>query len=352
MAKKTIEEVREFIKENSNGKCELLSNEYINNKTPLLIRCSCGNIFERKFSNINKNFIQCKECTNKMRSEKYRESIEVVINTINSTGCEYISGKYENERSLLKIRCRCGKIFEKSYAKFISGQDRCPDCGNENVRNSKIKYTVEDIQKRIAEKGYVLLEKEYLGAQEKMRCRCSKGHEFDLVFSQYLIGCSGCSKCAHIEKSGKNHPNYNGGNSKVSEALRNCIDSWRNEIMKTYNFHCPISGDIDNLVVHHLESFSDIVKKCSEIANVPIYKKINEYKDYSDFVLLKDTIINYHTGKIGILISKKIHSDFHKKYGTANNTAEQFDEYLKKEFGIRLEDVMNTSEKNSLKIVD
>ena len=133
MAKKTIDEVREFIFQNSSGKCELLSEEYINKKTPLKIRCSCGNIFERKWENINKDFIQCKNCTNKYRSEKYSLSQQQIINEINSTGCKYIDGKYTNNKSLLTIQCRCGKIFEKDYASFSSGADRCPDCGNTNI---------------------------------------------------------------------------------------------------------------------------------------------------------------------------------------------------------------------------
>lgn len=340
MAKKTIEEVREFIRENSNGKCELLSDVYVNNRTPLKIKCSCGNVFERSLANLNVNFIQCKDCTNKMRSKKYSASLSDIIEKINSTGCEYISGEYINGKSLLTIKCRCGKIFKKSYAKFSSGQDRCPDCGNEIVRNSKIKYTLEDVQKKISERGYVLLEKEYLGAHEKMRCRCSKGHEFDLIFSQYLKGCSGCNKCAIISKSGINHPNYSGGESKVIEALRNCVDSWRKGIIELYDYKCPISGEEKDLEVHHLRDFSQILDICSKKCGIPIHKKLKEYSNYDDFVLLKDTIIEYHNNKTGILISSKIHSDFHKEYGKDNNTAEQFDEFLKENFDTCLEKVM------------
>lgn len=328
MAKKTIEEVREFIKKYSDGKCELISEEYINKKTPLKIRCSCGNVFERKFQNLNKYYIQCKECTNKMRSSKYRTSIDEVIFKINSTGCEYISGEYLNENSLLTIKCRCGNVFNKSFAKFSSGQDRCPECGNKKLSDSKIKYTLEDVQKVISEKGYKLLEEQYLGAHEKMRCICSKGHEFDLVFSQYLSGCSGCTKCAIAERSGTKHPNYTGGNSKVLEALRKCIDSWKKDIMELYDYECPITGEKKDLSVHHLISFANILDICSKKCNVPIHKKLKDYDDYEDFVLLKNTVISFHEKRTGILISSRIHSDFHKEYGSKNNTQEQFNEFL------------------------
>ena len=35
-----------------------------------------------------------------------------------------------------------------------------------------------------------------------------------------------------------------------------------------------------------------------------------------------------HTSDIGIAISKKIHADFHNKYGRKNNTKEQFLEFI------------------------
>ena len=58
MAKKTIEEIREYVKNNSDGKCELLSKEYHDKKTPLILKCSCGNIFERKWENFSKSIMR------------------------------------------------------------------------------------------------------------------------------------------------------------------------------------------------------------------------------------------------------------------------------------------------------
>lgn len=342
MAKKTINEVREFVFQNSGGKCELLSEEYINKKTPLKIRCSCGNIFERKWENINKDFIQCKNCTNKYRSEKYSLSQQQIIDEINSTGCKYIGGKYTNNKSLLTIQCRCGKIFEKDYARFSSGADRCPDCGNKKLKQAKIKYSIQDVQKRISEKGYILLETEYLGAHEKMRCKCSKGHEFDLIFSQYLKGCSGCNKCAIFLKSGKNHRNYKDGNSKVSEALRNCVEKWRKEIADLYKNRCPITGKNIKLVVHHLTPFSAIIEVASKRCGVPVLKKINEYTNYEDFCRLKEEIISLHDSETGILIDSELHFSFHKKYGY-NATKEQFDDFLTKNYNISLAEVVTNA---------
>lgn len=340
MAKKTIEEVREFIFQNSNGECELLSKEYANKKTPLKIRCKCGNVFERKWENLNKNFIQCKDCTNKHRSEKYSFSQKYIIDKINSTGCKYIDGEYVNSRSLLTIQCRCGKIFKKDYSKFSAGADRCPDCGNENTRKSKIKYSLQDVKEKISERGYTLLETEYLGAHEKMLCKCLQGHEFYLVFSQYLKGCSGCQICSWKKNSGKGHSFYKNGESKVSDAIRNAVDGWRHNLLKIYNNKCAVTGSTD-VVTHHLESFSKIVKRCSLSTNVPVLKKIGDYENYEDFSSLKEAVVDYHkNNEVGIVISIEVHNLFHSEYGDKDNTAEQFDEFLRKKYNIKLEEIL------------
>ena len=46
MTKHTIDSIAEYLREQSNGKCEILSTEYVNPTSKLLFRCECGNTFE------------------------------------------------------------------------------------------------------------------------------------------------------------------------------------------------------------------------------------------------------------------------------------------------------------------
>ena len=58
----TIEEISEYVKKNSD--CELLSKEYLGYSQKLLLKCSCGNNFEKtltKFKTSNQK--KCPSCS-------------------------------------------------------------------------------------------------------------------------------------------------------------------------------------------------------------------------------------------------------------------------------------------------
>lgn len=114
MAKHTYEYVKNYINEKSNGECQLLSTEYVNSTTPLALKCKCGNVFHSNFNKLRNSLFICKNCRNELASKRYRTKLEDVIEYINNTGCEYISGEYKNNSSLLTIKCNCGNLFQKT----------------------------------------------------------------------------------------------------------------------------------------------------------------------------------------------------------------------------------------------
>ena len=119
MTKHTIDSIAEYLREQSNGKCEILSTDYVNLKSKLLFRCECGNTFTRTLADMKKNnSFLCLECKKKKASEKYRKSMDEVIKYIEEHGCEFVSGEYTNNKSKLVLRCKCGNLFEKSLAEM------------------------------------------------------------------------------------------------------------------------------------------------------------------------------------------------------------------------------------------
>lgn len=338
MTKHTIDSIAEYLREQSNGKCEILSTEYVNLKSKLLFRCECGNTFTRTLADMKKNnSFLCLECKKKKASEKYRKSMDEVIKYIEEHGCEYVSGEYTNNKSKLVLRCKCGNLFEKSLAEMYKGKNHCPECGLKNLARLKTKYTAEDARRIVREKGYTMIG-EYVNAATPVKCTCKRGHETDIILSQFLVGCSGCDICAHLDTSGENHPNYHGGISKMREVLRKREKYWKKDILEKYGSKCPITGS-NNVVVHHLTSFRKIVDMACEKAGTTFKPTVNQYtpEEYQTVLSCFDEL---HSIDSGVVIDRKIHKEYHSAYGIRNNTPEQFDEFLKEHYNTSLEQII------------
>lgn len=120
------EEVKNYIE--SKG-CKLISTEYINNKIPLLIQCSCGNIFKERFDCFKtRNRDKCNEC-NGLIHWTY-EKVKSYIEGENGNGCKLLSTEYKDNATKLNIMCSCGEIFETSLNQFKEQNKRqCNKCG-------------------------------------------------------------------------------------------------------------------------------------------------------------------------------------------------------------------------------
>ena len=322
--------VKKYIEEKSLGECELISKEYVNNTSKLKLRCSCGNIFENSFAKIRNSTFKCKQCILNKASETYRLKIEDVIKYIEDNECEYISGEYKNNTSLLTLKCKCGNIFEKNFRHFKRGQNRCPNCGKKALANAKKRYTKEMVLKTLNERGITLLS-EYTDSYKNIECICSKGHKFKTKYQYILYNNFGCLECSKNYYIGENANHYKGGESEVVDDLRKCIKQWKFDVLKKYNFKCYFTDTKKDLVVHHLKSFMTIVQEsCAELS-LPLYRKFSEYQG-DEFQKLKKLVIDKHTIDIGIVLERKIHKKFHTLYGIYNNTKEQFNDFIEKHY--------------------
>lgn len=341
--KLTIEYVKQFVSEKSNGNSIVLDDIYVNDSTPLKIECRCGRVFERKFAKIRSSTrpVLCKECNSQINRENYRDSIDYVIEYINSTGCKYLGGEYINSSSKLHLECQCGNEMYKSFAKFKKGQQRCDECYRKWLAESKRKYPLETAKKLLSKRGYSIIdESKYIDAQKPIRCKCKRGHEFDVKITLMIRGNSGCSKCAQLNSRGIKNPHYIDGRSSVVDCLRDTCNTWKKECKERYGNVCAVTGEKPHrLVVHHLKSFSRLVEKASKETGVPILKTISDYEDINDFYKLKDKVFEFNQSEEGIPLTKKVHLEFHKKYGKENNTKKQFNEFLQLYYNTNLREI-------------
>lgn len=103
---------------------------------------------------------------------------------------------------------------------------------------------------------------------------------------------------------GKNHHWWKGGVTKGNRKERSSLEIklWRKSVFERDNFTCQKTGKRGGkLVAHHINNFS-------------------EFKE------LRTSIEN------GVTLSRESHIKFHKIYGIANNTRDQLEEFLIKNY--------------------
>lgn len=176
----TIENIKTYIK-NNNIQTELISEEYINSKLPLLWKCSCGTEFSISLSSFLHDKIQkCEKCRNGRKSRKnttfnwdYIEAKKM----FNDRGYDLITTNINNRNEFIYYTCR--KHTDKGPLKilwdsFLRGSG-CWYCGRE--KTGLAKRADEESLKLITEsKGFI-----YVGSEIKEN---EKGKKY--TYTKYI----------------------------------------------------------------------------------------------------------------------------------------------------------------------
>lgn len=163
----------------------LLSKEYIDNKTPLLLKCKQGHIFKISFNHFQQYKIERYPYCN---GSKF--TYEYVKNYIENFGYILLSEEYIDANKKIKIMCNKGHVYEATFSQFKHQNQRCPYCSG----NAKLTY--EYVKDYIESFGYTLLSKEYINSNTHLLVRCECGHEYFVTFSNFKRGrrCNECNK--------------------------------------------------------------------------------------------------------------------------------------------------------------
>lgn len=188
MKKLTIEQVRKRFEE---AGLELLEEEYINNKFKMKFKCSEGHIGRMKLNSIM-NGHQCLEC-----SGSKKKTIEELREHFSKEGFTLTSKVYVNNKSRLNFICPKGHKGKSSWDDFRSGV-RCKEC-----YNTVDKYlSHEEVKRRFNERGYTLLDSDYVDSKTPMNYVCSKGHHNKITVNSLDQG-RGCKPCGFSSHKGR-----------------------------------------------------------------------------------------------------------------------------------------------------
>jgi hypothetical protein len=112
--------------------------------------------------------------------------------------------------------------------------------------------------------------------------------------------------------------------AEMSLYFRSKLIKWRNDSLDFYGNKCFVSGEKDNIVVHHLIPFNqirDYVLNQLDLQDKPMDQFTSDELD-----LIEGKILDYHELSLGVPLNEKIHKQFHMQYGS-NTTLENLLEF-------------------------
>lgn len=195
--KNKFNEIKDFFEKN---KCELLTTEYLGNKTNLKYKCPKGHYQEASWNSISKgNRSLCIECKKKEKSKRALTT-EFVKEEFNKEGYTLLSD-YKDAKTKVRVRCPEGHEFLVQYKNFKYNNSRCPVCYRENlvVHN---KFTYKYVKDFIEKEGFKLLSDTYINNSSTIKIKCPKGHVVETSFGSFSQN-KACRQCG-AEQRGKN----------------------------------------------------------------------------------------------------------------------------------------------------
>ena len=174
---------------------KLLSTEYKNHGSMLIIQCPEGHIYNTKYN----NFYTGKRCS--VCAGNKKKTLEQVKEYIESFGYKLLSTEYVNSKIKLETQCLENHYYNISYGHFKRG-DRCPKC-YDKMRGSNQKLKYSDINDYAENVGYKCLSTKCKNVKENLRFECTKGHKFLMTFDNFKNQKQRCPLCKNIDGGSK-----------------------------------------------------------------------------------------------------------------------------------------------------
>lgn len=166
-------------------------------------KCSCGNMFERLFSNVLKNQIFCKECESnrknilkeKILKEKFNELNELVKSN-NQILLSKLSD-YKGNKSKMTIVCNCGGLFNPTANNYKRNHIKCRKCGTKDSKESRT-TPIETLMEVVEKENYTFIDAWHIknsGWRMLLSCENDKHKDFEVAWSNFKTGGTRCPTC-------------------------------------------------------------------------------------------------------------------------------------------------------------
>lgn len=111
-------------------------------------------------------------------------------------GIEFISLQYTRKKDKYLFKCKCGRIFERTWDKVDSGHCRCNNCSIKE-RSEKRKTDIKEIGEFAKLNRCKLLSSDFISSHEKLLFECECGNKFEKSWVNFKRGQTRCTVCTN-----------------------------------------------------------------------------------------------------------------------------------------------------------
>lgn len=274
-----------------------------------------------------------------------------------------ISDLARSSNKYVEVKCDyCGDEMKKQYYAFMNSRkdidkDSCKKCNGKKQKEvnmllygtemspkkidaiSNLRHDFEYVKQTFEDRGYILLEKQYVNTEYKMRFSCLLHPEIEqsTPFKSLISGhgCKGCASEKMIKYGAESHL-WKGGITPLSHHMREIIVDWKKKSLESTGYKCFVTNKKENLHVHHLINFNSILKETLNELQFPTYENISNYTD-SELSILTNTFIDKHNSYgLGIPLTEKVHREYHKNFGLEDGNPQLFVDFCNQHYNMNI----------------
>ncbi|WP_226035626.1 HNH endonuclease [Aquibacillus saliphilus] len=291
MTKKlSYEFVEKFFSDNG---CELIDKAYIDARTPMKYRCSCGNKSKIRFDDFRRGK-RCRQCGSAKVGKSNQTPYEEAERIFEEQGYKIERVENRNRRLIYFYTCPKGHKDYMYLTSFKKGH-RCRQCAIEE-RGNKYRLDISVVSKIYEDEGCTLIG-DYINYETPVEYLCSCGN---IAFG-YIKAMKQGIKCGCGYKSGSESPNWNPNISQEEREEKRGYPEYHEWVQNVYerdDYICQCCGERGGkLHAHHIYNYS-------------------QHKD------LRTDLNN------GITLCDACHKDFHYFYGYQDNDEFQIKEFI------------------------
>lgn len=282
----------------NNPNLEIISNNFLGGDNKLQFRCKYHKDKEyySTWQNVKAGY-SCPICAGIKKGDCRRTDYYDVVNKFKEYELRLITPIYKNRNQKIIVQSREGYIIETNFA---TSKQFAPHPFA--IRN---RFTTVNIKKWIKNNGlpYILLS-EFEGADKYLILYCKRHKKQFCMSWNNLSSGKRCYECSIEARSGVNAHNYNPNLTDEERELKRyyigkeSYGKWRKSVFEKDNYSCDICGLKGRINAHHLDGWNWCRDKRTDIDN-------------------------------GITLCENHHKEFHKIYGSGNNTKEQYEDFKK-----------------------